>query len=76
VELLWDAVDSGAIAAPQGGPATHGSRGDRPLPPDARILTFTLTAVGPDCFPLERPAGDLVVDLGGGTALWRPAGRP
>jgi hypothetical protein len=75
VKLPWAVNDGGAIAPFDGGDATHGSRGDWPLPPDATFLTFTLTAVGPDGFPdYANPAGNLVVDLARGNAAWHPAG--
>jgi hypothetical protein len=74
--LPWEPADGGAIAPFEGGAATHGSRGDWPLPPDATVLTFSLARVGPDGFPDdEHPAGDLVVDLARGAAVWRPGGN-
>lgn len=45
VELAWEPNDGGAIAPFSGGPSTHGSRGDWPLPDEARLLTFTIFAV-------------------------------
>jgi hypothetical protein len=74
VRLPWWPNDGGAIAPFAGGAATHGSRGDWPLPPDATILRFALAS--PDSVGFadhENPAGDLVVDLAQGTARWRPA---
>jgi hypothetical protein len=73
VKLPWYPNDGGAIAPFEGGPATHGARGDWPLPPDATVLTFTLAPVNPDGFAdHEHPAGDLVVDLVQGSATWHP----
>ncbi|HUN36050.1 MAG TPA: hypothetical protein VMU95_28970 [Trebonia sp.] len=72
VELPWFPADGGAIAPFNGGNATHGSRGDWPLPPDAVILTFSLAAVNAAGFTDDdHPAGDLVVDVTRGTAVWR-----
>jgi hypothetical protein len=75
VELPWPPSDSGAIAPFEGGAATHGSRGHWPLPPDAAVLTFSIAGPDPAGFAdQENPAGDLVVDVRRGTAVWRPAG--
>ena len=74
VQLPWWPNDGGAIAPFEGGAATHGSRGDWPLPPDATILRFSLAS--PDSAGFtdhENPARDLVVNLAQGTAAWRPA---
>jgi hypothetical protein len=66
VELPRYPNDGGAIAPFEGGDATHGARGDWPLPPDATVLTFSLSAVNPAGFAdCSDPAGDLVVDLNG-----------
>jgi hypothetical protein len=73
VELPWWPNDGGAIAPFAGGPATHGFRGDWPLPPSATVLTFSIGGVGPAGFLEENPAGDLVVDLARGSAVWRPS---
>jgi hypothetical protein len=65
-------TDGGAIAPFEGGEATHGSRGDWPLPPDATTLTFTFFRTAQDGFSdRENPAGDLVVNLVRGEAVWR-----
>jgi hypothetical protein len=74
VELPWEPHDGGAIAPFDGGDATHGSRGDWPLPPGATVLTFSMA--GPDqqgFADAEHPAGELVVDLVRGKAAWHPA---
>jgi hypothetical protein len=77
VELPWFPNDGGAIAPFEGGDATHGSRGDWPLPPDARVLTFSLAGVDAAGFAdPENPAGELVVDVKRGTAVWHPAVDP
>lgn len=73
VTLPWYPNDGGVIAPFEGGVATHGARGDWPMPPDATVLTFTLTGVGPNGLPDPDPAGNLVVDLARGDAAWRPA---
>jgi hypothetical protein len=74
VELPWYPNDGGMIAPFEGGEATHGARGDWPLPPDATVLTFSLASPDPDGFADPgNPAGNLVVDLARGTAVWRPA---
>jgi hypothetical protein len=74
VELPWYPNDGGAIAQFEGGDATHGSRGDWPLPPTANVLTFSLASPDSAGFAnSESPAGDLVVDVARGTARWRPA---
>jgi hypothetical protein len=70
VELPWYPNDGGGIAPFEGGDATHGFRGDWPLPPDATVLTFSLTGVRPDGFPEDDPAGKLVVDLVCGNTAW------
>jgi len=73
VKLPWNPTDGGAIAPFEGGETTHGSRGDWPLPPDATVLTFSLARTDPAGFPdYEHPAGDLVVDIVRGDAVWRP----
>ena len=73
VRLPWQPSDGGAIAPFQGGEATHGSRGDWPLPPDATVLTFSLAGPGPAGFAdYDNPVGDLVVDLVRRSAVWRP----
>jgi hypothetical protein len=75
VALPWPPADCGGIAPFEGGDATHGFRGDWPLPPDATVLTFSITGPDPDGFTdHESPAGDLVVDVLHGRAFWRPAG--
>lgn len=38
VELPWEPIDGGALAPFRGGPTTHGSRRDWPLPVGAREL--------------------------------------
>jgi hypothetical protein len=38
VKLPWWPTDGGAIAPFEGSDATHGSRGDWPLPPDATAV--------------------------------------
>ncbi len=74
VGLPWQPNDGGAIAPFEGGATTHGSRGDWPLPPDATVLTFSLASPDPAGFTdPDHPAGDLVVDLVRGAAVWRPA---
>ncbi|WP_375475374.1 hypothetical protein [uncultured Jatrophihabitans sp.] len=74
VELPWEPTDGGAIAPFVGGPSTHGSRGDWPLPADARLLTFTLFGVeAGSTFTSHTPAGELVVDLETRSARWLPA---
>ncbi|MFI7588550.1 hypothetical protein ACIB24_15885 [Spongisporangium articulatum] len=71
VTLPWEPTDGGAIASPAGGASTHGSRGDWPLPPDARRLTFSLYPVGDDGrVTWDRAAGDLEVDVRTGSARW------
>jgi hypothetical protein len=73
VKLPWHPNDGGAIAPFRGGDATHGSRGYWPLPPDASVLTFSIAGVTAGGFAdRENPAGDLVVDLARGDAVWRP----
>jgi hypothetical protein len=73
VELPWYPNDGGAIAPFEGGAATHGSRGDWPLPPDATVLTFALAVVNETGFADHTESGgDLVVDLVRGDAAWRP----
>lgn len=73
VKLPWYPTDGGAIAPFVGGAATHGARGDWPLPPDATVLTFSLDPVDSSGFAdHQHPAGDLVVDLVKGTADWHP----
>lgn len=67
VLLPWDPDDNGVLARFEGGSSTHGSRGAWPLPPDARVLTFTLNppmAFGGD------PFGELVVHLDTAQARW------
>lgn len=73
VKLPWYPNDGGVIAPFEGGDATHGARGDWPLPPGAAVLTFSLTGVGTDGFCGNDPAGDLVVDVVRGDARWHPA---
>ncbi|MGJ7440540.1 hypothetical protein [Aquipuribacter sp. MA13-6] len=76
VLLPWDGDDGGAIAPFEGGPSTHRSRGEWPLPPDARVLTFTLFPPmsladdGSDEGP--KPLGRLVVDLETSSGRWVP----
>ena len=71
VELPWYPNDCGGIAPFEGGGATHGFRGDWPLPPGATVLTFSLAGVNSDGFAdHDNPAGDLVVDLMQGAAIW------
>jgi hypothetical protein len=73
-ELPWWPNDGGAIAPFEGGDATHGFRGDWPLPPDAKVLTFSLASRDQAGFAdSENPAGALVVDLARGTAVCRSA---
>jgi hypothetical protein len=74
VQLPWEPSDGGAIAPFEGGETTHGSRGDWPLPPEAKVLTFSLFGVGPSGFSDDNPAGALVVDLVRGDAAWHSAG--
>jgi hypothetical protein len=72
-KLPWWPSDGGAIAPFEGGDATHGFRGDWPLPPDAAVLTFSIAGVNADGFADdENPAGDLVVGVVRGDAAWRP----
>jgi hypothetical protein len=72
-ELPWSPNDGGAIAPFEGGAATHGSRGDWPLPPGATTLTFSIAGVNPAGFAdTGNPDGHLVVDLARGEAVWRP----
>jgi hypothetical protein len=67
--------DGGAIAQFEGGDATHGFRGDWPLPPNATVLTFSIAGIDPAGFTdHENPAGDLVVNVLHGNAAWHPAG--
>jgi hypothetical protein len=73
VELPWHPNDGGVLAPFEGGDATHGARGDWPLPPDATALTFQITGVGPNGLPDRSLAGNLVVDLVRGDAVWQPA---
>jgi hypothetical protein len=74
VELPWYPNDGGAIAPFEGGAATQGFHGDWPLPPNATVLTFSLASPDPDGFAdSENLAGELVVDLARGAAVWRPA---
>lgn len=70
VDLPWEPADGGAIAPFEGGAATHGARGDWPLPAGARTLTFALYGIDASGHPREQPAGELLVDLGKGTARW------
>jgi hypothetical protein len=71
VKLPWYPNDGGVIAPFEGGEATHGARGDWPLPPDAAVLTFSIAAVKADGFAdAENPVGDLVVDVMRGVAAW------
>jgi hypothetical protein len=74
VKLPWYPNDGGAIAPFEGGDATHGSRGDWPLPPEATVLTFSLAGVDPATgfADTENPAGDLVVDVVRGDVAWCP----
>lgn len=74
VPLPWDPGDQGALAPFEGGSSTHGSRGDWPLPPDARVLTFT---VWPPMHVGGDPLGRLLLELGSGKATWTagPAGE-
>jgi hypothetical protein len=73
VKLPWWPNDGGVIAPFEGGDATHGARGDWPLPPDAKVLTFSIAAVNAAGFADSgNPAGDLVVDVAHGTAVWQP----
>lgn len=69
VPLPWDPGDSGVLAPFEGGSSTHGSRGDWPLPPDARVLTFTLS---PPMAAGGAPLGQLVVQLDTEDAQWVP----
>jgi hypothetical protein len=69
-ELPWEPNDGGAIAPFEGGPSTHGSRGDWPLPDGARSLTFTLFPVGASGSQSLDPAGAIEVDLIERTAVW------
>jgi len=74
VELPWYPTDGGAIAPFEGGAATHGARGDWPLPPEATILTFALFGTTQAGFgDRENPTGVLVVSLIRGEAVWHPA---
>lgn len=71
VELPWEPADGGALAPFEGGLSTHGSRGDWPLPADARRLTFTMFGLTPGTtFPSEEASGELVVDLSSRSAEW------
>ncbi len=72
VELPWDPADSGAVAPALGGLSTHGRRGDWPIPEGARRLMFSLLAVGENGWQLDEPAGEVIVNLGDGTASWEP----
>lgn len=73
VPLPWPVNDSGAIAPAVGGPSTHGSRGDWPLPDGARMLRFELRGVDDATgFPHETADGVLVVDLDQLHARWEP----
>lgn len=72
-KLPWWPNDGGAIAPFEGGDATHGFRGDWPLPPGAAVLTFAIAGVSETGFAdPEHPAGNLVVDVVRGAAVWRP----
>ena len=73
VPLPWHPNDGGAIAPFEGGASTHGSRGDWPLPPSARVLRFVLTGVDPSTgFERDVPDGVLIVDLYDQSATWKP----
>lgn len=67
VPLPWEPGDSGALAPFQGGSSTHGSRGDWPLPPDTRVLTFTLQR---PMHAADDSLGQLLVHLTTGEATW------
>jgi hypothetical protein len=72
VPLPWRPNDGGAIAPFEGGPTTHGSRGDWPLPRSARVLRFVLTGVDPATgFQRVEPSGVLTVDLLDASASWQ-----
>lgn len=74
VELPWEPIDGGALAPFRGGPTTHGSRRDWPLPVGARELRFTLFGIEEDTtFPSDTPSGQVIVDLEAGAAEWRSA---
>lgn len=70
VELPEEPQDGGAMAPFEGGPSTHGSRGDWPLPDGAQRLTFRIFPVETSGFQAETAAGDLTVDLTTGAATW------
>ena len=72
VPLPWEPSDGGVIAPYEGGASTHGSRGDWPLPPDARVLTFAIIAPPRAHTGDEEPAllGRLIVDLAAADARW------
>lgn len=83
VPLTWNTGDerSGPLSQyePEGGPSSAGQFGPHPLPDGARQVRFTLypvlaerVAVGhPHAGP--EPAGQVVIELGAGTARWVPA---
>jgi hypothetical protein len=74
VDLPWEPVDGGALAPFEGGPSTHGGRGDWPLPADARLLTFAMHRIVPGTtFPDATATGELRVDLSSGSAEWHPS---
>lgn len=71
VDLPWTPNDHGAIAPARGGASTHGSRGDWPLPSEARTLRFVLTGIDKaNEFQRDEPDGVLTVDLHNATAVW------
>ena len=60
VPLPWEPNDGGALAPFEGGPTTHGSRGNWPLPRSARVLRFVVTGVDPATgFPRVETLGVL-----------------
>lgn len=69
--LPWPANESGAIATFNGGPSTHGSGGDWPLPEGTRHLTFRLTGIDETTGgPRQEEDGVLEIDLQEGSAHW------
>ncbi|MGI4896043.1 MAG: hypothetical protein ACRYF3_13115 [Janthinobacterium lividum] len=83
VPLAWNTGDerSGPLSQyrAEGGPSSAGQFGPHPLPDGARQVRFTLypvmaerVAAGHPYAGLE-PAGQVVIELGAGTARWVPA---
>lgn len=89
--LPWDidgasGVGGGSLHSPPGQPVSRGSEGPYPLSPEARRVTFTLTAFvdrrrgdgGPRAADwvvrtAEEPLGRVVIDLDARAARWVPS---